>query len=153
MCVPGLPGYLSIMLARRLPVALLLASLVVAAGGCGSGSGAGAGGDNATNDAAGSNGDNTLAESDIASVLDAKRRIDAACGSDGSGTPDRSIGEISGAVSTLVSVTGQYPDRVYETGNEDHAVKMTLVSAQVMQQLRQCGIPAQADRLAKVAKS
>lgn len=146
------------MIASARPLALLLtATLALASAGCGSSdpkpSGAGGGGDTAMNDAAGSNGDNILAESDIASVLDAKRQIDAACGSDGSATADRSFTQIAAAVSTLVTVTDQYPDRVYETGNEDRATKMSRVSQRVTEQLRRCGVTDQANRLARVAKS
>ena len=124
--------------------ALLLSILALAAAGCGSG-------DEATDDARGSNGDNTLAESDVASVLDARRTIDAACGSDGSGTPDRTPDQLAAAVSALVSVTQQYPDRVYETGNEDRAEKLSTISGRIAVQLRRCGDTAGADRLAGVA--
>lgn len=138
------------MLELRRPAALLLSALALGAAGCGSGGG---GGDAAMDDARGSNGDNSLAESDVATVLDAKRRIDAACGSDGSGTPDRSATELNGAVTAIASVTEQYPDRVYETGNEDRALEMRLIAEQTSEQLRRCGIPAEADRLAKVSDS
>ncbi len=102
-------------------------------------------------DAAGSGGDNSLSESDIASVLDARRRIDATCGSDGSGTPDRSPTQIGGAAQTIAAITAQYPGRVYETGNEDRAETMATISSRVAEQLRRCGIPAEADRLAKAS--
>lgn len=147
------------MIVRHRPLALLLATIALAGAGCGSSNsskpdGAGGGGDTAQDDAAGSNGDNTLAETDIASVLEAKRQIDAACGSDGStSSGSAATSQLAGAVSTLVTVTGMYPDKVYETGNEDRALKMTLVSQQVTQQLRRCGITDQADRLAKVSKT
>lgn len=134
---------------HRRAMALLLSTLALGAVGCG----AGGGGDTAQDDARGSNGDNTLAESDIATVLDAKRRIDAACGSDGSGTPDRSATELNGAASAIVSVTEQYPDRVYETGNEDRAVEMRRIAQETSEQLRRCGITAEADRLAKASDS
>ncbi len=125
---------------------LVLALLTTALAGCGQG-----GGDMATDDAAGSNGDNALAESDIATVLDAKRRIDAACGSDGSATQDRSATELSAAAAAIASVTSQYPDRVYETGNDDRAEEMTTIAGQVSEQLRRCGLTAEADRVAGAA--
>lgn len=131
------------MIGYRSASALLLSMLAFAASGCGSG-------DVAMDDAQGSNGDNSLASADVAVVLDARRRIDAACGSDGSGTPDRSSSELSGAVSSLAGVAQQYPDRVYESGNEDRAIEMRQVADEVAEQLRRCGIQAEADRLAKL---
>ena len=128
----------------RRSAALLLSALALAAAGCGSG-------DAASDDASGSNGDNELATNDAAEVLQAQRTIDAACGSDGSGTPDRLPTEIQAAVTTLVGLTEQYPDRVYETGNVDRAEELRTVSGKVSVQLRRCGITAEADRLAKVA--
>lgn len=140
------------MLPPRPALAVILSAVALLAAGCGEGSGGGGGGDLASQDARGANGDNTLPETDIASVLDAKRRIDAACGSDGSGTPDRSRSELAGAAQTIVSVTQQYPKRVYETGNEDRAFAMTQIAEEVSKQLRACGITDDADRLAKVAE-
>ena len=134
------------MLVHRRSLALVLSALTLA--GCS----AGGGGDTATDDARGSNGDNSLAEADVATVLDAKRRIDAACGSDGSANVDRNPQEIQGAVSAIVSVTEQYPGRVYETGNEDRAVEMRQIAEETSEQLRRCGIAAEADRLAKVTE-
>ncbi len=128
-------------LRRPVVLALLVASL--GAAGCGSG-------DQATDDANGSNGDNQVAESDTADVLEARRTIDAACGSDGSGTPDRATPVISSAVTTLVTITKLNPGRVYQTGNEDDAEKLSTVATKVAEQLRRCGITADAERLAKV---
>ncbi len=136
------------MTALRRPAALLVTAFTLAAAGCGQGAG-----DAAQDDARGSNGDNSLAESDVAAVLDARRTIDAACGSDGGGTPDRSAAQLGDAVATLASVTEQSPDHVYETGNEDRAEKMTTISGQVSEQLRKCGVGAGADRLAKAAST
>ena len=133
------------MTVHRPSVALILSTLSLAASGCGGG-----GGDAASDDARGSNGDNSLASADVAVVLDARRRIDAACGSDGSGTPDRPTAELSGAVSSLAGVARQYPERVYESGNEDRAVEMRQVAGEVAEQLRRCGVQAEADRLAQL---
>ena len=133
------------MTVHRPSVALILSTLALAASGCGGG-----GGDAASDDARGSNGDNSLASADVAVVLDARRQIDAACGSDGSGTPDRSTAELSGAVSSLAGVARQYPERVYESGNEDRAVEMRQVAGEVAEQLRRCGVQAEADRLAQL---
>lgn len=131
--------------ARR-PLVLLCSTLALAlaVAGCGSG-------DTAKDDASGSNGDNSLAESDIARVLDAKRRIDAACGSDGSAQADRSSQELAGAAREIATVAEQYPDRVYETGNEDRAIEMGDVAQQTSEQLRRCGSAAEADRLQQAA--
>lgn len=126
------------MLAPRRSFALLLSALTLAAAGCGSGESMEGGGDN------------ELASSDAAEVLQAQRTIDAACGSDGSATPDRTVPAIAEAVGTIAGLTQQYPDRLYETGNVDRAKTMTTISEQVTEQLRRCGIPAQADRLGKV---
>ncbi|MCW3011940.1 MAG: hypothetical protein JWO90_2344 [Solirubrobacterales bacterium] len=139
------------MRAPHRPLALLLSTLALAAAGCGGS--AGGGGDMAKDDARGSNGDNTLAESDIAEVLDAKRRIDAACGSDGSGTPDRSAAELGGAAQAIATIAEQYPGRVYETGNEDRAVEMRLIAEETSEQLRRCGVPGEAARLDAVVKA
>lgn len=132
--------------ASRRSTALLLSVLAVAATGCGQGAG-----DAATDDARGNNGDNALAESDVADVLEARRAIDAACGSDGSGAAGRSATQLGGAVSALARITEQYPGRVYETGNVERAQTMTTVSDQVSEQLRRCGIASEADRLAEAA--
>lgn len=134
------------MIPLRRSATLLLTTLALAAAGCGSS-------DTATDDAGGSDGDNELATNDAAEVLQAQRTIDAACGSDGSGTPDRLPTEIQAAVTTLVGLTEQYPNRVYETGNVDRAVEMRTVSDKVSVQLRRCGVTAEADRLAKVVKA
>lgn len=128
------------MTSRRRAFALALSAVTIA--GCGGGA--------AMDDPRGDNGDNALAESDVATVLDAKRRIDAACGSDGSVRAERSPEEIEGAVSAIVSVTEQYPGRVYETGNEDRAVAMRQIARETSTQLRRCGIFVEADRLAAV---
>ena len=133
------------MTVHRPCVALILSTLALAASGCGCG-----GGDAASDDAQGGNGDNSLASADVAVVLDARRQIDAACGSNGSGTPDRPTAELSGAVSSLAGVARQYPERIYESGNEDRAVEMRQVAGEVAEQLRRCGVQAEADRLAQL---
>lgn len=134
------------MAAPRRTAALLLSTVALAAA-----AGCGGSGDAATDDARGSNGDNELASSDVAEVLQAQRTIDAACGSDGTGVPGRSSAAIGDAVTTLAGLTEQYPDRVYETGNVDRARTMVTISGQVSEQLRRCGITAEAARLRGVA--
>ena len=118
--------------------ALLLTALTLATVGCGGG-----GEEEGT-------GGEALAQSDAAEVLQAQRTIDAACGSDGSGTPDRSPAQISAAVGTLAGLVEEYPGEVYETGNVDRAENMSTVTERVSEQLRRCGMPIEADRLRKV---
>lgn len=129
------------MSARRL--ALLLSTLALGAAGCGGGDDPNAEGTRA--------GDNALAESDIAAVLDARRTIDAACGSDGSAAADRPTAQLGEAAAAIAGITEQYPDRVYETGNEDRAEEMRTIAGQVSEQLRRCRLPADAERLATLA--
>jgi hypothetical protein len=137
------------MIAHRRFLALALSAFTLVGAGCG----AGGGGDAATDDARGSNGDNTLAESDIATVLEAKRSIDAACGSgDGGASPGTDPQAIQGAVTAIVGITEQYPGRVYETGNEDRAIEMRELAETTSEQLRRCGIAAEADRLAAASE-
>ncbi len=126
------------MTARRF---FALPLLAVAFAGCG------ASGDQATDDAAGSNGDNELASADVARVLEAKRAIDSACGGEG-GTASRA--DLTAAVDVLVELTRTSPKKVYETGNEDRAEEMSKVASETSEQLRACGVEDQATRLASV---
>lgn len=132
--------------APRHRLVVLLAALAVTASGCGT--------RESGNDSRSSDGGNELATADVADVLGARRTIDGACGSDGSlrARQPISASAIGAAVSTIASLTEQYPDRLYETGNVARTERMTDVADAVAAQLRRCGITPQADRLAEAAK-
>lgn len=126
----------------RRPFALLLTATALLAAGCGNS-------DEEKKNAA--SGGNELATNDSARVLQAKRAIDARCGGEGDSTTTPS--DVAAAVATLVDITKTLPGRVYETGNVDRALEMTTVANETSQQLKACGLTAEAAKLAAAAKS
>lgn len=118
----------------------VLCALTLAAAGCG-----GSGAESTNQSVGGGGGDNELSASDAADVLGARRTIDDECGGDRANRPEGQ--SIPAAVQTLVTITQLYPDKVYETGSAARAEEMRTVAEGVSDQLRQCGITDQAERL------
>lgn len=87
-----------------------------------------------------------LAADDVATVLSARRAIDAGCRPGASATPAADVG---GAVDSLVAVLRTSgPNSVYEVGSGGQAKRLTLVVDEVRRQLAACGGASEARRLA-----
>lgn len=134
------------MLRLRALLLLVLTCAALAAAGCGSNDGDSPADPESPSQQNNGSGGEELAADDTATVLAARRSINAGCRPGASATPAADVGS---AVDSLVQVLRSAgPNSIYEVGSGGEAKRLTLVVDDVRRQLTACGGATEARRLA-----